>query len=191
MTEVTRILSAIEEGDPHAAAQLLPLVYDELRQLAAQKLAQEKPGQTLQATALVHEAYLRLVDTHQAQQWNSRGHFFAAAAEAMRRILVDNARRKNAQRHGGDWQRIDLAEAEVASPSSPERLLLLDDALTRLTQEDAAAAEVAKLRLFAGLPVEEAAQVLGISRATAFRHWTYARAWLQAQFQEGGDGQQS
>jgi RNA polymerase sigma factor (TIGR02999 family) len=190
MTDVTRILSAIEQGDPHVAEQLLPLVYDELRKLAAQKLAQEKPGQTLQATALVHEAYLRLVNTQQAQQWNSRGHFFAAAAEAMRRILVDNARRKNARLRGGDWKRIDLAEAEVASPSSPERLLLLDDALSRLTQEDAGAAEVAKLRLFAGLPVEEAAKVLGISRATAFRHWTYARAWLQAEFQEGGESQE-
>jgi RNA polymerase sigma factor (TIGR02999 family) len=189
MSDVTQILSAIEQGDKHAAEQLLPLVYEELRKLAAQRLAQEKPGQTLQATALVHEAYLRLVDVEKAQRWNSRGHFFAAAAEAMRRILVDNARRKNARLRGGDWKRIELAEAEVASPSSPERLLLLDDALTRLTQEDAGAAEVAKLRLFAGLPVEEAAQVLGISRATAFRHWTYARAWLQAQFQEGGESQ--
>src|SRR5262249_44860949 len=176
--------------DPHAAEQLLPLVYDELRKLAALKLAQEKPGQTLQATALVHEAYLRLVDVDNAQSWNGRGHFFAAAAEAMRRILVENARRKNARLRGGDWKRIDLAEAEVASPSSPERLLLLDDALGRLTQEDAGAAEVAKLRLFAGLPVEEAAKVLGISRAAAFRHWTYARAWLQAQFLEGGDTQE-
>jgi RNA polymerase sigma factor (TIGR02999 family) len=187
MADVTQILNAIEHGDPHAAAQLLPLVYEELRKLAAQKLAQEKPGQTLQATALVHEAYLRLVDNHKAQQWNSRGHFFAAAAEAMRRILVENARRKNAQVRGGDWKRIDLAEAEVASPANPERLLLLDDALSRLTQEDPAAADVAKLRLFAGLPIEEAAQVLGLSRATAFRHWTYARAWLQAQLQEDGE----
>jgi RNA polymerase sigma factor (TIGR02999 family) len=190
MTDLTRILSAIEQGVPHAAEQLLPLVYDELRQLAAQKLAQEKPGQTLQATALVHEAYLRLVDVDNAQSWNGRGHFFAAAAEAMRRILVENARRKNARLRGGDWKRIDLAEAEVAAPSSPERLLLLDDALGRLTQEDAGAAEVAKLHLFAGLPVEEAAKVLGISRATAFRHWTYARAWLQAQFLEGGESQE-
>jgi RNA polymerase sigma factor (TIGR02999 family) len=186
MSEVTRILTAVEQGDPHAAEQLLPLVYDELRKLAARRLAQEKPGQTLQATALVHEAYLRLVDTEKARQWNSRGHFFAAAAEAMRRILVESARRKKARQHGGAWKRIDLADAEVASPSSPDRLLLLDDALGRLAQEDPGAAEVAKLRLFAGLPVEEAAQALGVSRATAFRHWTYARAWLQAQFLEGG-----
>jgi RNA polymerase sigma factor (TIGR02999 family) len=191
MSEVTRILSAIDQGDPHAAEQLLPLVYDELRKLAATKLAQEKPGQTLQATALVHEAYLRLVDVDQAQRWNSRGHFFAAAAEAMRRILVENARRKNAEHRGGDWKRIELTEAEVATSSSPERLLLLDDALGSLTREDPAAAEVAKLRLFAGLPVEEAGKVLGISRATAFRHWTYARAWLQAQFLEGGESQSS
>jgi RNA polymerase sigma factor (TIGR02999 family) len=191
MSDVTHILTAIEQGDPHAAEQLLPLVYDELRKLAAQKLAQEKPGQTLQATALVHEAYLRLVDAEKAQQWNSRGHFFAAAAEAMRRILVENARRKNAEHRGGDWKRIDLAEAEIASPSSPDRLLLLDDALGCLTREDPDAAEVAKLRLFAGLPVEEAAEVLGISRATAFRHWTYARAWLQAQFLDGSDTQES
>jgi RNA polymerase sigma factor (TIGR02999 family) len=190
MDGLTQILSAIERGEPHAAEQLLPLVYDELRKLAAHKLAQEKPGQTLQATALVHEAYLRLVDVDNAPSWNGRGHFFAAAAEAMRRILVENARRKNAQLRGGAWKRIDLAEVEVASPSSPERLLLLDDALGRLTQEDPGAAEVAKLRLFAGLPVEEAAKVLGIARATAFRHWTYARAWLQAQFQEGGESQE-
>ncbi|MBI1917217.1 MAG: RNA polymerase subunit sigma [Planctomycetes bacterium] len=151
MNEVTRILSAIEQGDLHAAAQLLPLVYDELRRLAAQKLAQEKPGQTLQATALVHEAYLRLVDPDKAQQWNSRGHFFAAAAEAMRRILIEGARRRKAQKRGGARKRIDLAEVELASPSSPERLLLLDDALTRLAEEDPGAAGVAQLRLFAAL----------------------------------------
>jgi RNA polymerase sigma factor (TIGR02999 family) len=191
MSDVTRILSAIEQGDPSGAEQLLPLVYDELRKLAAQKLAQEKPGQTLQATALVHEAYLRLVDAEKARQWNGRGHFFAAAAEAMRRILVDNARRKKAEHRGGAWKRFDLAEAEVASPSSPERLLLLDDALHCLTREDPAAAEVAKLRLFAGIPVEEAASLLGMSRATAFRHWTYARAWLQAQFLEDSEAQES
>ena len=190
MSDVTRILSAIEQGDPHAAEQLLPLVYDELRKLAAHKLAREKPGQTLQATALVHEAYLRLVDVDKAQAWKSRGHFFAAAAEAMRRILVESARRKNAQQRGGAWKRIDLADAEVASPSSPERLLLLDDALRGLAQEDPGAGEVARLRLFAGLPIEEAAIFLGISRATAFRHWTYARAWLQAQFLEGGQAQE-
>jgi RNA polymerase sigma factor (TIGR02999 family) len=185
MNEVTRILSVIEQGDAHAAEQLLPLVYDELRRLAAEKMAQEKPGQTLQATALVHEAYLRLVDEQKARHWNSRGHFFAAAAEAMRRILVENARRKKAHKRGGARKRVDLADADVASHSSSEGLLVLDDALSRLAQEDADAAGVAKLRLFAGLSVEEASQVLGIARATAFRHWTYARAWLQAQLQEG------
>jgi RNA polymerase sigma factor (TIGR02999 family) len=191
MTDVTRILSAIEQGEAHAAEQLLPLVYDELRKLAAQRLAQEKPGQTLQATALVHEAYLRLVDVQEAQQWNGRGHFFAAAAEAMRRILVEGARRRKAQKRGGACKRIELAEVKATSPASPERLLLLDDALARLAEEDPAVAEVARLRLFAGLPVEEAGKVLGISRATAFRNWTYARAWLQAQLQEGDDPQES
>jgi len=191
MNEVTRILSAVEQGQPQAAAQLLPLVYDDLRRLAAEKLAQERPGQTLQATALVHEAYIRLVDTEKIQHWNSRGHFFAAAAEAMRRILIEGARRRRAHKHGGSRQRIDLAEVELSSASSPERLLLLDDALTRLTQEDPAAAELAKLRLFAGLPIEEAGKVLGISRATAFRHWTYARAWLQAQLQESDEPEAS
>jgi RNA polymerase sigma factor (TIGR02999 family) len=185
MNAVTHILSAIEHGDPHAAEQLLPLVYEELRRLAAQKLAQEKPGQTLQATALVHEAYLRLVDEEKARHWNSRGHFFAAAAEAMRRILIESARRKKAQKRGGARKRVDLADAELASSASPEGLLILDDALCRLAQEDPDAAGVAKLHLFAGLSVEDASQVLGMARATAFRHWTYARAWLQAHFQEG------
>jgi RNA polymerase sigma factor (TIGR02999 family) len=185
MSDVTHILSAIEQGEPHAAEQLLPLVYDELRKLAAQRLAQEKPGQTLQATALVHEAYLRLVDVEQAQQWNSRGHFFAAAAEAMRRILVEQARRKKAEKHGGARCRIELAEIELSSHSSAESMLLLDDALECLMREDRGAAEIARLHLFAGLTVEQAATVLGISRATAFRHWTYARAWLQAELQEG------
>src|SRR5262245_19131842 len=191
MSDVTRILSAIEQGDPSAAEQLQPLVYDELRQLAAHRLAHEKPGQTLQATALVHEAYLRLVDGDRAQQWNSRGHFFAAAAEAMRRILVENARRKKAARHGGDHQRIDLDAAEVAATSTSANLLVLDEALANLTREDPSAAELAGLRLYAGLSVEEAAEVLGISRATAFRHWTYARAWLQAQLRDTGDRQES
>ncbi len=189
MSDVTRILSAIEQGDPKAAERLLPLVYDELRRLAAQKLAQEKPGQTLQATALVHEAYLRLVDVDKAQAWNSRGHFFAAAAEAMRRILVESARRKGSLKCGGGRKRVDLGDVEVAAPSRPEGLLFLDEALGRLAQEDPSAAEVAKLRLFAGLSVEEASGVLGVSRATAFRHWTYARAWLQAALQEGGEPQ--
>jgi RNA polymerase sigma factor (TIGR02999 family) len=179
MTDVTRILSAIESGDPSAAEQLLPLVYDELRKLASQRLAQEKPGQTLEATALVHEAYMRLVGSAPAEGWNSRGHFFGAAAEAMRRILVDNARRKKTEKHGGDRQRLNLADVDVVA-SDDERWLLLDDALTQFAKEDPAAAQVAKLRLFASLAVEETAAALGIARATAFRHWTYARAWLQA-----------
>jgi RNA polymerase sigma factor (TIGR02999 family) len=185
MSEVTRNLSALEQGDPHAAEQLLPLVYEELRKLAAQKMAQEAPGQTLQATALVHEAYLRLVDVDKAQQWNSRGHFFAAAAEAMRRILIENTRRKKSQKHGGERLRIDLEAAEWPSPPRSDDLLLLDDALSALEREDPARAAVAKLRLFAGLSVEQAAQALGLSRAAAYRSWTYARAWLHAQLREG------
>ena len=180
MSDVTLILSAIGQGDPQAAEQLLPLVYEELRRLAAQKLANEKPELTLQATALVHEAYLRLVDADKTDDWNGRGHFFAAAAEAMRRILIENARRRKAEKHGGDRCRIELSDA-ACDCSKEEELLLLDDALSVLVREDAAAAGVAKLRLFTGLSVEEAGQALGISRATAFRHWTYARAWLQAE----------
>ena len=178
MSDVTRILSALEAGDPQAAEQLLPLVYDELRKLAAQKLAQEKPGQTLQATALVHEAYLRLVDVEKAQQWNSRGHFFAAAAEAMRRILIENARRKHRHRHGGGRRRVSLGDLPAAE-RSPEDLLVLDDALTKLAAEDAAAADLVKLRFYAGFSVEEAADALAISRAQGYRHWTFARAWLR------------
>jgi RNA polymerase sigma factor (TIGR02999 family) len=178
MSEVTRILSAIEAGDPTAAKQLLPLVYDELRQLAAQRLAQEKPGQTLQATALVHEAYLRLVDTEKAQQWNSRGHFFAAAAEAMRRILIEDARRKRSLKHGGTRQRMNLdAVAGLADPAV-EDLLDLNEAMDKLAEEDHAKAELVKLRYFGGLSVQEAADVLGISRATADRYWAYAKVWL-------------
>lgn len=184
MSEVTRILSAIEQGDPHAAEQLLPLVYRELRELAAERMAQENPGQTLQATALVHEAYLRLVDVDKAQRWNSRGHFFAAAAEAMRRILVENARRKSTHKHGGARQRVELLDVEMVADAIPEKWLLLDDALNGLIQEDPSAAEIAKLRLYAGLSVEQAGELTGISRASAFRHWTYARAWLQARLQE-------
>jgi RNA polymerase sigma factor (TIGR02999 family) len=184
MSEVTRILSAIEQGDPHAAEQLLPLVYDQLRQLAAQRLAQEKPGQTLQATALVHEAYLRLVDTDQAQHWDSRGHFFAAAAEAMRRILIDQARRKLRPKHGGGRQRLDLNEALSLSAEPSDDLLDLDEALSRLAQEDSAKAELVKLHFFAGLTLEEAGQILGISERTAKRHWAYARAWLFAAVQD-------
>jgi RNA polymerase sigma factor (TIGR02999 family) len=178
MSEVTRILSAIEQGDPHAAEQLLPLVYDELRQLAAQKLAQEKPGQTLQATALVHEAYLRLVDVEQAQQWNSRGHFFAAAAEAMRRILIDQIRRKRSQRQGGACRRAELSVCDLVELPLNDALLDLDDALTKLAAIDPQAAELVKLRVFAGMTIEEAAQVQGISPRTVKRTWAYARAWL-------------
>jgi RNA polymerase sigma factor (TIGR02999 family) len=180
MSEVTRILSAIEGGDPRAAEQLLPLVYEELRKLAAQRLAQERPGQTLEATALVHEAYLRLVDGDQAQHWNSRGHFFAAAAEAMRRILVEQARRKGRVRHGGGLRRVDLLDAEVAAASSDdEQLLLLDESLTRLAAARPQAAELVKLRFFSGIMVEEAAPLLGLSPRSARRLWVFARAWLR------------
>jgi RNA polymerase sigma factor (TIGR02999 family) len=181
MSEVTRILSAIEQGDPQAAEKLLPLVYEELRKLAAQKLAQEAPGQTLQATALVHEAYLRLVDVEKAQQWDSRGHFFAAAAEAMRRILVDNARHKRSQKAGHGRQRLPLDDVEATAGASPDDQLALDEALTRLERENQPAADLAKLRLFTGLTVDEAADALRISRRTGFRLWTYARAFLQAE----------
>jgi RNA polymerase sigma factor (TIGR02999 family) len=184
MSDVTRLLSAIDQGDSHAAARLLPLVYDELRKLAAQRLAQEKPGQTLQATALVHEAYLRLVDVKQAQHWNSRGHFFAAAAEAMRRILIDNARRKRRPRHGGGRQRVDLDEAALVTGDPSLDLLALDEALARLAAAEPVKAELVKLRFFAGLTVPEAAQALGLSVATAERHWTYARVWLYAELSD-------
>jgi RNA polymerase sigma factor (TIGR02999 family) len=186
MTDVTRILSALEQGDTYAADQLLPLVYEELRNLAAQKLAQERPGQTIQATALVHEAYLRLVDGESAQRWENRRHFFAAAAEAMRRILIENVRRKKAERHGGGRMRVDLDEADMVSRSEPDELLDLDDALSVLAREDPESAQLVKLRLFAGLSVEQAADVLGVSRAGAYQHWTYARAWLNAHLQEEG-----
>jgi RNA polymerase sigma factor (TIGR02999 family) len=181
--KVTQILAAIHEGDPHAADQLLPLVYGELRRLAGEKMAQEKPGQTLQATALVHEAYLRLVDVEKTQHWDSRGHFFAAAAEAMRRILIENARRKRALKAGGAMTRVDLEQAALAIDVEPDDLLALEEALAKLAREDASTAELAKLRLFAGLTVDEAAKILGLSRTTGFRHWTYARAFLQAELQ--------
>jgi RNA polymerase sigma factor (TIGR02999 family) len=185
MSEVTRILSAIEHGDPHAAEQLLPLVYEELRQLAAQHLAQENPGQTLQATALVHEAYIRLVDVKRVQQWNSRGHFFAAAAEAMRRILVDSARRKLSLKRGGGRRHGNLEEAVSLSLEPDADLLALDDALTQLAREDPVKAELVKLRYFGGLSVEESARALGISRATADRYWAYAKVWLYRAVSEG------
>jgi RNA polymerase sigma factor (TIGR02999 family) len=186
MSEVTRILSAIDQGDPHAAAQLLPLVYDELRKLATQRLAREKPGQTLQATALVHEAYLRLVGPDPERSWNSRAHFFAAAAEAMRRILIDKARRRRRPKHGGGRQRVELEEAvPLAEPG--EELLALDEALQKFAQKEPAKAELVKLRFFAGLTIPEIAQALGISVATAERHWTYARVWLYAELNDPPD----
>jgi RNA polymerase sigma factor (TIGR02999 family) len=187
MSEVTRILSAIEQGDPTAAEQLLPLVYGELRQLAAQRLAQEKPGQTLQATALVHEAYLRLVDVEKAQQWNSRGHFFAAAAEAMRRILVERARRKGRIRHGGGLRRADLLDAEVAASAEDEQVLLLDEALVRLAAARPQAAELVKLRFFPGLTLEAIAPILALSPRSSRRLWAFARAWLRRDMERSAE----
>jgi RNA polymerase sigma factor (TIGR02999 family) len=183
MSEVTRILSAIEQGDPHAAEQLLPLVYDELRRLAAQKLAQEKPGQTLQATALVHEAYLRLVDVEKTQHFNSRGHFFAAAAEAMRRILVENARRRRSRKRGGDLEHQDanLDDLPLAAPGDPLAVLAIHEALERLAVKSPRKAELVKLRYFLGCTMAETAQILGIAVKTAEEDWTYARAWLRRQ----------
>jgi RNA polymerase sigma factor (TIGR02999 family) len=183
MSEVTRIISAIQHGDGQASDQLLPLVYDELRKLAAQRLVGEKPGQTLQATALVHEAYLRLVDVNQSQQWDGRGHFFAAAAEAMRRILIENARRKARAKHGGKLRRVNLDEAAaVTEPAAAaDDLLALDEALTKLAAAEPVKTELVKLRFFAGLTIPQAAEALGISEATAERYWTYARAWLHCE----------
>jgi len=178
MSDVPRILSAIEQGDPCAAAELLPLVYDELRKLAAAKLAQENPGQTLQATALVHEAYLRLVGAGDAQEWNSRGHFFAAAAESMRRILIEQARRKGCHKRGGRLRRVDLEQLSLGDESAAGDLLALDEALTELEQHDANAARLVKLRYFAGLTHQQAAEALGIGRRAADRLWTLARTWL-------------
>ena len=188
MNDVTRILSAVEQDEAGAAEQLLPLVYDELRKLAAQKLAQEKPGQTLQATALVHEAYVRLVDVEMAQHWNSRGHFFAAAAEAMRRILVDQARRKLSWRRGGNRQRRPIDDQEIEAPEPAVDLLAVHEALDRFQQVDAAAAHIVKLRYFAGLTIPQAAEALGISTSTAERSWAYARAWLHAALKHDGAG---
>jgi RNA polymerase sigma factor (TIGR02999 family) len=185
MSDVTRILKAIEQGDPRAAEQLLPLVYDELRKLAAAKVAQEKPGQTLQATALVHEAYLRLVDVKEAQSFNSRGHFFAAAAESMRRILVENARRKRAKKHGGARRRVNLDHADAVAVAPPDELLALDEALERLTGRDPTAGQLVKLHCFAGLTIEQAAEALNLSRTNAYRLWTFARAWLHSQLAGG------
>jgi len=191
VTDVSRILCAIERGDLSSAARLLPLVYDELRKLASQKLALERPGQTLQATALVHEAYVRLVDTEKAQHWDSRRHFFAAAAEAMRRILVENARRKSRQKHGGVARRVGLDENQWGTTTSADRLLAIDEALSKLGQEDPLAAQLVKLRYFAGMSVEEAADVLDVSRTTDYQHWTYARAWIRAKVKAGSDSSDS
>jgi RNA polymerase sigma factor (TIGR02999 family) len=193
MSEVTRILAAVEQGDPQAASRLLPLVYAELRQLAAQKLAHETPGQTLQPTALVHEAYLRLVASTRPggeddTGWDSRGHFFAAAAEAMRRILVENARRKKRGKHGGHLQRLSLEDRDVPVEAPADDILALDDALTRLAEKDPEAARVVQLHFFAGLSIEQVAEMLGVSRATAYRQWAYARARLRSAVGGGGAG---
>jgi RNA polymerase sigma factor (TIGR02999 family) len=192
MNEVTRILSAIERGDPSAASQLLPLVYDELRDLAAQKLAQEKPGQTLQATALVHEAYLRLVmpaagsrDPPEEQHWDGRRHFFAAAAEAMRRILINRARDRGRLKRGGGWRRLHLDHFDLSVAEPPDELLILNEALDKLAQEDPDCAELVKLRFFAGLTLDEAARTLGVVRRTADRYWAFARSWLYAALSKG------
>lgn len=188
MSEVTQILETIGRGDAQATDRLLSLVYDELRHLAAQKLAQEKPGQTLDATGLVHEAYLRLFDGNgqergERQHWDGRAHFFAAAAEAMRRILIENARRKRHVKYGGDRQRVDLLDEDLAIHDAPDELLSLDAALAKLTVEDPAAAQLVKLRVFTGLSIEQAGELFGYSRATAYRHWNYARAWLRCEIE--------
>ena len=180
MTDVTQILSQIEDGDPSAASKLLPIVYDELRLLAAQRLSKEKPGQTLQATALVHEAYLRLVGTNQSDHWSDRGHFFGAAAEAMRRILVDNARRKNSIRHGGEMNRDDVELEQLPTKLGSLEIEALDEALNKLAVEHPEKAQLVELRYFCGLQVDQAAKIMEISRATAHRHWTFAKAWLHA-----------
>jgi RNA polymerase sigma factor (TIGR02999 family) len=195
MTDVTGILSAIERGDPQAAEQLLPLVYDELRRVAAQKLSREKPGQTLTATALVHEAYLRLTSGSGTLEWSGRGHFFVAAAEAMRRILVESARRKRRLRHGGDWHRVDFDRVELPDEPGSDDLLALDEALERLAADEPAAAQVVKLRYFAGLTIEETASALDVSVRTVNRDWAYAKAWLHQQLRgttgPGGNSQES
>jgi RNA polymerase sigma factor (TIGR02999 family) len=185
--DVTRILSEIESGDPSAADELLPLVYNELRKLAAAKLANEKPGHTLQATALVHEAYLRLVDVDKVQHWDSRGHFFAAAAEAMRRIVVENARRKQREKRGGGLVRVDLLEMDVPIQAADEEILLLDDALERFAELRPQAAELVKLRFFAGLTVDQAALLIGVSPRTARRLWVFAQAWLRREMESSTD----
>lgn len=184
MTEVTRILQAVERGEPQATEELLPVVYRELRRLAGERLAQEPPGQTLQATALVHEAYLRLVDPNEQQSWDNQRHFFAAAAEAMRRILVERARSKRSEKHGGRLNRRDLSEADFVAPFDENHLLALDEALKDLATEDPQKAELVKLHYFSGLTWDQAGHVLGLSRATAVRYWSYARAWLYERIQK-------
>ena len=181
MSRVTQILDEIEQGSGIAAEELLPIVYDELRRLASAQIGREQPGQTLSATALVHEAYLRLVDVEQAQQWNSRGHFFRAAAEAMRRILIERARAKHRGKRGGDWKRVDFENLDPACSVTPDQLVALDDAMVRLTSLDKVAGELVSLRYFAGLSLADAAEVCGVSTATAYRHWAYARAWLSCE----------
>jgi RNA polymerase sigma factor (TIGR02999 family) len=187
MGDVTAILRALEQGKGATTEELVPIVYHELRQLAARHLARERPGQTLQTTALVHEAYVRLVDVEKAERWNSRGHFFAAAAEAMRRILVENARRKKRLKRGGASKRVDIEVGDLPAPLTPETLLALDDALGELAKEDPVKARLVTARFFGGMAVDQAAEVLGISRVTAFRYWTYARAWLHDRLQDGRD----
>lgn len=179
MNDITSILSDIEQGDPRAAERLLPLIYDELRRLAAQKMALERPGQTLQATALVHEAYIRIVDANRVQHWNSRGHLFAAAAEAMRRILVEQARHKGTAKAGGDFQQISLSGIEPLLPTPAVDLLELNDALDKLAAKDPRKAELVKLRFFAGLTIEQVAEALGVSTSTADADWAYAKSWLR------------
>jgi RNA polymerase sigma factor (TIGR02999 family) len=181
VSDVTQIIDAIAAGDPKAASQLLPIVYQELRRLATARLNQESPGQTLQPTALVHEAYLRLVDVKEPQNWNSRGHFFAAAAEAMRRILIESARAKGRAKRGGHWHRVDFEQFDAASSVTPDQLLALDEALARLATIDSTAGDLVNLRYFAGLGLNEAAAALNISSATAYRHWAFARAWLRTE----------
>jgi RNA polymerase sigma factor (TIGR02999 family) len=181
MSEVTRVLNAVQRGDELAAADLLPLVYDELRKLAAYRLSSEQPGHTLQPTALVHEAFLRLVDPSTLDHWNSRGHFFAAAAEAMRRILIENARGKARDKRGGDWRRVDFESLDLSTSVSPDQLVGLNDAIERLTVLDEIAGNLVKLRYFAGLSLSDATDTLGISSATAYRRWAYARAWLRSE----------
>lgn len=191
MSDVTRILFAIEEGDPAAAEQLLPLVYDELRKMAVAKMAQEKPGQTLQATALVHEAYIRLVDVEKAQHWDSRGHFFGAAAEAMRRILVEQARRKQRLKRGAEYRHVPLGEIEMDGGLGAGELIELDEAIAKLELESPQKAMVVQLRFFVGMNHEEVAEALGISAVTARRYWRYARAWLRRELRDGSDDDQS